>query len=78
MSPEAQAIALRNAFPNYHVTLTEWPSITTWPEARPRFELVTVDDSNPWCLISSDAREIWNELKGAGKCLTCQTLAPMN
>ena len=62
--PEVLATALRCAFPSYSVTITDWPSIRTWPEPRPRFELVTTDDSNPWCLISDDAREIWQELKG--------------
>lgn len=64
--PAVQAAALRKAFPTYSVFVSMWRDV-------PRFELVTKDDSNPWCLISDDANEIWRELKGAGKCLTCPT-----
>jgi hypothetical protein len=62
--PAVQAAALRKAFPAYSVF------VNTRGDG-PRFELVTKDDSNPWCLISSDISEIWRELKG--QCLTCQT-----
>jgi hypothetical protein len=57
--PEAQvqAAALRAAFPGYVVNL-----ITSRGE-KPRFEVVSRDGGNPYCLISSDAREIWRELR---------------
>jgi len=55
--PAVLATALRRAFPRYSVFLTTYGDTT-------RFELVSKDDSNPWCLISEDAREIWLELKG--------------
>jgi hypothetical protein len=32
---------------------------------KPRFEAVSRDGGNPYCLISSDAREIWRELRKA-------------
>lgn len=53
-----QAAQLQAAFPGYHVTV-----IMRWDG--PRFELVSKDDANPWCLISPDAREIWRELRAA-------------
>jgi hypothetical protein len=31
---------------------------------RPRFEVVSREGGNPYCLISSDAQEIWRELRG--------------
>jgi len=37
--------------------------ITRWGE-KPRFEAVSRDGSNPYTLISPDAREIWRELRG--------------
>jgi len=54
---EVQAAVLQTAFPSYSV------SVTYRPGGRPRFEVVTRNDGNPWCLISSDAKEIWHELK---------------
>ena len=57
-SAHVQAAALRAAFPGYIVNV-----ITRWNE-KPRFELVSRDGSNPYCLISADAREIWRELRG--------------
>jgi hypothetical protein len=57
-SAHAQAAALRAAFPGYIVNV-----ITRWGE-KPRFEAVSRDGSNPYALISSDAREIWRELRG--------------
>jgi hypothetical protein len=56
VSPGVQAAALRAAFPTYAVRVSTWCDV-------PHYELVTLDDSNPWCLISDDAQEIWNELK---------------
>lgn len=52
-----QAAALRAAFPAYIVNV-----ITSRGE-RPRFEVVSRDGGSPYCLISSDAREIWRELR---------------
>jgi hypothetical protein len=54
-----QAAALRAAFPGYIVNV-----IVMAHGEKPRFELVSRDGSNPYCLISSDAREIWRELSG--------------
>jgi hypothetical protein len=54
----AQAEALRAAFPGYVVNL-----IMSRGD-RPRFEVVNRSGGNPYCLISTDAREIWRELRG--------------
>jgi hypothetical protein len=54
-----QAAALRSAFPGYVVNV-----IVMAHGEKPRFELVSRDGGNPYCLISSDAREIWRELRG--------------
>lgn len=51
-----QAAALRAAFPNYTVNVLEWRG------DKARFEVVSKTGSNPYCLISTDAREIWREL----------------
>lgn len=51
-----QAEALRTAFPGYTVNL-----IIT--RGKTRFEAVARDGGSPYCLISSDAREIWQELR---------------
>ncbi len=53
--PGVQAAALRKAFPAYAV------KVSTWRDA-PHYELVTREDGNPWCLISDDVQEIWDEL----------------
>lgn len=53
----AQAAALRAAFPGYAFNV-----IMNRGE-KPRFEAVSRDGSNPYCLISTDAREIWCELR---------------
>ena len=58
-STRVQAAALRAAFPGYIVNV-----IVMAHGEKPRFELVSRDGSNPYCLISSDAREIWQELRG--------------
>ena len=57
----SQAAELQAAFPSYSVVVTPG-------RHRLRFELVTKEDDTPWCLISADAREIWEELgaKDAG------------
>jgi hypothetical protein len=49
---------LRAAFPAYVVSL-----VKTGDKAR--FEAVSrTGDGDPWCVISTDAREIWQELRG--------------
>ncbi len=52
-----EADALRAAFPGYVVNV-----ITRWGE-KPRFEVVSRDGGSPYALISSDAQEIWRELR---------------
>jgi hypothetical protein len=54
----AQAAALRATFPGYEVTVR-----VDWRD-RPRFEAVSREGGDPYCLISSDAQEIWRELRG--------------
>lgn len=54
-----QAAAIREAFPSYAV------SVSFRHGERPRFEVVTLNDGNPWCLISPDADEIRHELEGS-------------
>ena len=54
-----QAAALRAAFPGYIVNV-----IVPAHGEKPRFELVSRNGENPYCLISADAREIWQELRG--------------
>ena len=54
----AQAAALRTAFPSYMVT------VLVNQRDRPRFEVVNREGGDPYCLISSDAEEIWRELLG--------------
>jgi hypothetical protein len=51
-----QADALRAAFPDYQVILTH-------KGGENRFEVIRRrGTTGPWCLISTDAREIWQEL----------------
>jgi hypothetical protein len=58
-SVHVQAAALQAAFPDYLVT------VIARLGDRPRFELVCRDSSgDPYCLISDDASEIWQELQG--------------
>jgi hypothetical protein len=57
--PRVQAAALRAAFPGYVVNV-----IVMAHGEKPRYELVSKDGGDPYCLISSDAREIWWELSG--------------
>lgn len=54
----AQAAALRAAFPTYTVR------VLARHGKKPRFEVVSKDGGAPYCLISTDAREIWRELRG--------------
>ena len=56
---QVQAAALRAAFPAYAV------NVSAGHGAKPRFEVVSRDGSDPYCLISDDAREIWHELSRA-------------
>ena len=58
LSPRSQAAAIQEAFPSYAV------SVSARPGGHPRFEVVTQNDGNPWCLISADADEIRHELEG--------------
>ena len=53
----AQAAALRAAFPGYTVNVLQNRG------DQPRFEVVSRDGRSPYCLISTDAREIWHELQ---------------
>jgi hypothetical protein len=55
----AQAAALREAFPHYTVNVIEHHGEPA------RYEVISRDGRNPYCLISTDAREIWHELKAA-------------
>jgi hypothetical protein len=56
-----QAAALCAAFPAYVV------NVIAHQGERPRYEAVRRDGSaGLYCLISSDAREIWHELRQAG------------
>ena len=55
-----QAAALRVAFPEYVV------SVRVGRRDKPRFEVVSREGGDPYCLISSDAQEIWQELRGSG------------
>jgi hypothetical protein len=56
-APRTQAAALQEAFPSYAVT------VSVRHGDRPRFEVITRNDGNPWCLISDDADEIRRELE---------------
>ena len=56
---DVQAAALRAAFPQYAVNV-----LHRWGD-RPRIEVVNRDGGNPYCLISTDALEIWRELERA-------------
>jgi hypothetical protein len=57
-SARVQAAALRAAFPRYTVNLIK-------TGGKLRFEVVHQDGGDPYCLISSDAAEIWHELRYA-------------
>ena len=56
-SAMTQAAALRVAFPEYVVNVRVGRD-------KPRFEVVSREGGDPYCLISSDAQEIWRELRG--------------
>ena len=55
---QTQAAAIQEAFPSYAVV------VCMRRGNRPRIEVVTRNDDNPWCVISADADEIWHELEG--------------
>ena len=55
-----EVAALRTAIPKYTFNLIRHR------DEKPRFEAVSRDGGNPYCLISEDAREIWRELRGEG------------
>jgi hypothetical protein len=57
---KAQAAALQAAFLGYVVNV-----IVPGRGDEPRYEVVSRDGGNPYCLISTDAREICRELRGA-------------
>lgn len=59
-SARVQAEALRVAFGNKYII-----NVLRCRGDKPMFEAVSKDGGNPYCLISSDAREIWTELKTA-------------
>ena len=52
-----QVTALRTAFPGYRFNLIRHR------DEKPRFEALSRDGGDPYCLISDDAREIWRELR---------------
>jgi antibiotic biosynthesis monooxygenase (ABM) superfamily enzyme len=59
-SVKVQAAALRAAFPGYIVNV-----IVPSRGDEPRYEVVRRDGgAGLYCLISTDAREIWRELRG--------------
>jgi hypothetical protein len=58
-SAQIQVAALRVAFPGYSFNVI-------WSRGeKPLFEAVSRNGGDPYCLISSDAREIWRELRNA-------------
>ena len=57
VSAHVQAAALSAEFPQYVVT------VLPRRNAKPRFEAVSRDGGDPYCLISEDASEIWRELR---------------
>ncbi len=56
--PEAIAASLSREFPRYEVTVR-------YDRGVPRFQARSRDGRNPVCLISPNAQEIRDELKGA-------------
>jgi hypothetical protein len=54
---DAQADALRAAFPDYQIFVTRMGGEYRFEAIRRR------GGGGPWCLISADAREIWQELR---------------
>lgn len=60
MSAHVQAAALSAEFPDYVVTVL--PRRAT---GKPRIEAVSRDGGSLYCLITTDPREIWSELRAA-------------
>jgi hypothetical protein len=54
-----QLAALRAAFPGYEF------SVHITADRKRRYEAVAKYGGNPWCLITTDPREIWSELRAA-------------
>jgi hypothetical protein len=52
-----QGAVLASCFPSYSV------SVLPHRDGRPRFQAVSRDGGDPWCLISADASEVWDELR---------------
>jgi hypothetical protein len=52
--------ALRTAFPDYTFNLIRHR------DEQPRFEALSRDGGDPYCLISADATEIWRALRAGG------------
>src|ERR1700753_3686262 len=59
-SAMTQAAPLRVAFPEYV------GSVRLGRREKPRCEVVSREGGDPYCLISSDAQEIWRELRDTG------------
>ncbi|MGP0028185.1 MAG: hypothetical protein ACLPKE_33240 [Streptosporangiaceae bacterium] len=57
LAAHVQVAALRAAFPQYAINVLHRRG------DRPRIEVVNRDGGNPYCLISTDALEIWRELQ---------------
>ncbi len=51
-------LSTRSIFPEYTFNLIRNR------DEKPRFEALSRDGGNPYCLLSEDAREIWRELRG--------------
>ncbi len=60
LPPVIELATLRAAFPGYVFNVIRG-------DGEPRYEAVSREGANPYCLISSDACEIWRELKQAVK-----------
>jgi hypothetical protein len=57
-SRSVQLAALRAAFPGYTIHMIAG-------DGKPRYEAISRTGGNPYCLISTDVREIWRELKAS-------------
>lgn len=52
-----QAAVLQSCFPSYAV------SVLSRPDGKPRFQVISRDGGDPYCLVSDDASEVWDELR---------------
>jgi hypothetical protein len=52
-----KAAVLQSCFPSYAV------SVLSHRDGRPRFQVISRDGSSPYCMISDDASEVWDELR---------------